>query len=594
MPFQGGTFMAIGNFWDRFTEQRVSRRRAMQMAAVTGASVGAIAIVGCGGSDDNKGGNTPSSGKTPSGGGGNITRGGTVSGTLPLITGKDPHPAASFIPHAVGSYTYSRLMRFKTQEGVLPAEDRYRAVPELAQSFEHPDETTYIFTLNPDAKMHNVAPTNGRKVTAEDVVYSYQRYSQLSPNKANLNDVVDTVEPSTDGGKVTFKLKSSFGLFLERIASYQDLWIIPKELVDAKLTEETPVGSGPFIFDSFEPGVKIAWKKNPDYFEKGADGQPLPYVDAVQIVLIPDPAQVIAQFSAGNLDTISPSAQLVSTLPGSAIIDKAPRNILNFLYFEPGSYTSAKPPFNDDRVRRGISRAIDRDALLGIASPDGGKWANLPMTAGFSEAWWVDPSGSDLGDAANNYKFDVAEAKALFSAAGVTSINAPMHFSSNVYNIVVPYYDVVRQTLPNMLKEAGVTVNPVPEEYSSVYIPQTFAGQFDGMALGLESVFSDAGSYWTAMFYDRATGGIRNHSQVADATLNDRIKKMLELQDVDAIRAANKDLQKYTSEKLYYVPLITPIEYTARQPRLQGVVNTEGPTTYAVGTEGSLPVWIKA
>jgi peptide/nickel transport system substrate-binding protein len=576
----------------------VTRRRALQMAALGAASAGAIAVVGCGGGDDDDdepaGGQTPGGGTTPSTSGGDIKRGGIARGTLPLITGKDPHPAASFIPHAVGSYTYSRLMRFKTAEGVLPTEDRYRAVPELAQSFEHPDELTYVFTIHPNAKMHNVAPTMGRAVTATDVVQSYARYSEKSPNKANLNDVIDTLTASDDDTQVTIKLKAPFGLFLERIASYQDLWIIPKELVDANKTEDTPVGSGPFVFDVFEPGVKAAWRRNPEYFEQGADGQPLPYLDGVEIVLIPDPAQVISQFAAGQLDTISPSPQLVSTLPGTAVVDKAPRNILNFLYFEPASFTGNKPPFNDERVRQAFSRAVDRDALLDVASPDGGFWANMPVTPGLSEFWWLDPQSADMGAAADFYKFDVAEARALFSAAGVTSLNVPMHFSSNVYNIVVPYYDTVRQVLPNMLQEAGVTVNPVPEEYSSVYIPQTFAGQFDGFALGLESVFSDVGSYWTAMFYDRAAGGIRNHSNIADEELRANIKSMLELQDIEAIRDAGHELQKYTSEKMYYVPLINPVEYAARQPRLKGVVNTEGPTTYAVGTEGSLTVWIDA
>jgi peptide/nickel transport system substrate-binding protein len=588
--------MSNASYWDRFTRDRITRRRALQMAALGAASAGAIAVVGCGGDDDDDGEETPSGGRTPGttpSGGGAIKRGGVVRGTLPLITGKDPHPAASFIPHAVGSYTYSRLMRFKTVEGVLPAEDRYRAVPELAESFEHPDETTYIFKINGNAKMHNVPPLNGRKVTATDVVQSYARYSEKSPNKANLNDVIDTLEASTDDTQVTIKLKAPFGLFLERIASYQDLWIVPKELVDANLTEERPAGSGPFLFDVFEPGVKIAWKRNPDYFEQGADGQPLPYLDGVEIILIPDPAQVIAQFSAGQLDTISPAAQLVSTLPSSAVIDKAPRNILNFLYFEPGSFNADKPPFNDVRVRQAFSRAIDRDALLGVASPDGGQWANIPIQAGFSEFWWLDPQSSDIGDAGQYYQRDVAEARALFSAAGVPNLNVAMHFSSNVYNIVVPYYDVVRQTLPNMLQEAGVTVNPQGHEYSSDYIPNIFAGNFEGFALGLESVFSDVGSYWTAMFYDRATGGIRNHSQVNDQTLRDRIASMLQLQDIEEIRDAGIELQKYTSEQMYYVPLITPVEYAARQPRLKGVVNTEGPTTYAVGTEGSLTVWVE-
>ena len=50
------------------------------------------------------------------------------------------------------------------------------------------------------------------------------------------------------------------------------------------------------------------------------------------------------------------------------------------------------------------------------------------------------PQSSAMGEAAKNYVYDVAEAKALFSAAGVDSIDVPMHFSSNVYTIVVPYY----------------------------------------------------------------------------------------------------------------------------------------------------------
>jgi ABC-type transport system substrate-binding protein len=69
---------------------------------------------------------------------------------------------------------------------------------------------------------------------------------------------------------------------------------------------------------------------------------------------------------------------------------------------------------------------------------------------------------------------------------------------------------------------------------------------------------------------------------------------MLELQDIEEIREAGLELQKYTSEKMYYIPLINPVEYAARQPRVKGVVNVEGPTTYAVGTEGALTTWVDA
>ena len=586
--------MTTSSFWDRYTTRRISRRRALQVAAATGAAASAVAFVGCT-SDDDGGDKTPSGSATPSGGGETPKLGGTLRGTVSLVLGKDPHKAATFLTHALASYSYSRLMRFKTQLGDLPQSDWYSPVPEVAASVENPDPTTYVFTLRDDVKFHNLPPVNGRLLNADDVVYSFNRYRSISPNKANL-DMVDTVEASADKKQVTFKLKEPFGLFLNRIASFQDLWIMPQEFVEQSDTasEDSMLGSGPFIFDRLEPGVIMAWKKNPDYFEKDASGVALPYLDGVDLDIITDQNQVLSQFAAGNLDIISVPPQLIESVrsqSGDAIIDQSYRNILSMLIFEPASYLENKPPFNDDRVRRGMSRALNRDALLTRISPEGGKWPNMPINAGFGEGWWLDPQGDDIGDVGVNYQYDVAEAKALFSAAGVTELTVPMHFSSTTYTTIVPYYDIVREALPAMLGEAGVTANLVPEEYGQ-YISTTFAGQFDGFALSLESVFSDIDAYWVNMFYPRDAGGGRNHSSVNDADLVSRIKTMLQSTDIEEIRTKNFELQKYTSEMMYYVPVVTPVEFGARSPRLKGVANDTGPTTYAVGTEGALTNWL--
>jgi ABC-type transport system substrate-binding protein len=145
--------------------------------------------------------------------------------------------------------------------------------------------------------------------------------------------------------------------------------------------------------------------------------------------------------------------------------------------------------------------------------------------------------------------------------------------------------------LPALFGEVGVSVQEVPEEYG-VYISKTFGrGEFQGFTFGLESVFTDIGLYWANMFYPRDAGGGRNHSSVNDAELNQQIKDMLALQDLDEIREKNFELQRYVSEKMYYVPVVTPVEFAARTPRLKGVVNASGPTTYAVGTEASLTNW---
>jgi len=231
------------------------------------------------------------------------------------------------------------------------------------------------------------------------------------------------------------------------------------------------------------------------------------------------------------------------------------------------------------------------DGLLQLVSKAGGLWADMPINGGFGKEWWLDPKGPDMGDAAKNYKYDVAEAKSLLSAAGVATFEAPMHYSLDTYTTIVPYYDIVRQALPAMFKDIGVTVKDAGEAYGN-YIGTTFAGKFDGFAFGLESVFSDIAAYWENMFFPRDAGGGRNHSSVNDATLVDNIKKMVQASSVDDIKKQNFELQRYASTHMYYVPVITPVDYAARSPKLKGVQNTTGPTTYAQGTEVSLKLWL--
>jgi ABC-type transport system substrate-binding protein len=558
------------------------------MAALGGASVGAIYLVGCGDDEEEPTG-TPTNGED-----GEPRPGGVFRGTVSLVLGKDPHKASTFLTHALASYSYSRLMRFKTVLGELSQDEWYTAEPELAESVESVDETTYVFTLRSNATWQNLPPVSGRPVTGEDVVYSFNRYREISPNKANL-DMVDTV--TADGNTVTFKLKEPFGLFLNRIASFQDLWIMPREFIEQSETasEDSMLGSGPFIFERFEPNVVMSWRKNPDYWETDDNGVQLPYLDGINLAIITDQNQVLSQFAAGELDSISVPPTLLDSVrsqSSDAVINGELRNILSFLYFEPASFLSDKPPFNDIRVRRAMSMALNRDGLLNRASPDGGQWPNMPINAGFGESWWLDPRSGDMGDAAQWYEYNVSEARAMFEAAGVGEFETPMHFSSTVYTTIVPYYDVVRQSLPALLREAGVSVREVPEEYG-VYISKTFGrGEFEGFTFGLESVFSDVAAYWTNMFYPRDAGGGRNHSSVSDQQLVDNIRRMVQSQTVDEIREQNFELQKYASDQMYYVPVVTPVEYGANRPNVRGIVNTTGPTTYAVGTEDSLRLWL--
>lgn len=373
---------------------------------------------------------------------------------------------------------------------------------------------------------------------------------------------------------------------------------MPKELIDADGDgEKRMVGSGPFMLDTAQTrrDVRLVYTKNPSYWEMDADGNRLPYLDGVELSILTDVNQVLTQFAAGNLDTIFVPPQLLNSFRSEnpdAIVSVSLSNILSFFYFDPRTYTENLPPFKDERVRRAFSMTLNRDELLQVASPEGGEWPNI-INAGMGAAWWLNPKGPDIGEAGRWYRFDLAEAKKLLTAAGFPDgFDVNMHFSSSVYTTIVPYYDLVRQVLGTALRASSIRITEVPEEYG-VYITTTFPkGPSEGLAWGLESVYTDVGMYLANMFRPRDAGGGRNHSQVNDPELVSMIDDMLQETDLETLREKNFDIQRHVSDKMYYVPAVTPRNAGARHPWLKGVVNEGGPTTYAVGTESSLAVWL--
>jgi peptide/nickel transport system substrate-binding protein len=582
------------NYWTKFN-RRISRRRALQGAAVGGVSLVGASYLACG--DDGDGNGAVETG-TPPTGNGQPVMGGTLQGTVSLVLGYDPILATTFLTHALASYCYSRLLRYKTTPGALPEDEWYTHETELASEFENPDETTYIFTIHPNATWQNIAPIDppGRPVTADDIVYAWDLYQANSPNAANLGSVVSSVEAVADN-QVQFTLNQPFGLFLNRLASFQDLWIMPRELIETDGDgEQRMVGSGPFILDTSQTdnAVALVYTKNPDYFETDENGNQLPYLDGVTLNVLTDQNQVLTQFAAGNLDTISVPPDLLDqfrTENPNAIVDVARRNILSFFYFEPATYTEGNTPFSNVDVRRAMSMTLNRDQLLDVASPEGGEWPNI-INAGMGSRWWFDPRSDEMGDAAQWYEFNLERARELLGGAGFADgFDVNMYFSSSVYTTIVPYYDLVRSVLRSVLGQVGIRVSEVPQEYGE-YITTTFVdGPPSGFAWGLESVFTDVGMYLANMFRPKDQGGGRNHSSVDDPELVSMIEDMLRETDLDVLNEKNYEIQRYVSDMMYYIPVVTPNEAGARQPWVKNAPNTTGPTTYAVGTEGALKIW---
>jgi len=243
---------------------------------------------------------------------------------------------------------------------VVPAGD-------LAASWQQPDQQTYVFKIRPDAKWQNIAPVNGRKVTADDVVYSIKRQIDLKVDASYWGSVQDAT--ATDASTVTIKLKKVDPDFLVSCCSYFNK-VVAKEAVDVHgdLKDGPVIGSGPWIFKNWVPNQIESFDKNPDYYEMAPDGKPYPYADGLDSYRIADISTYVAAFNTGKLDTFAP--------PDKATYDSVTKQnskVIGWTWQPTGPLAgramminAAMPPTNDKRVRQGLQQAIDRDGLTKV------------------------------------------------------------------------------------------------------------------------------------------------------------------------------------------------------------------------------------
>src|SRR5262249_8492397 len=223
--------------------------------------------------------------------------------------------------------------------------------------------------------------------------------------KGNVTPVIDKVE-APDPNTVVIKLKKPDADFLNILADglTSAIYVFPKEAENYD-TIKTVIGTGAWTFESLQPGIATTWKRNPNYFLKDAKGRPLPYLDTIKALTIPEYAQQMAQFQAGNTPMFSPKApdlkSLRQAVPGHELLAyDIPLTFQIFAFRPIGSGSTS--PFNDERVRRAVSMSIDRSGLIDTLSNDNfykvegleieKPWHNI-VGAGLTR-WWLDPKAA--------------------------------------------------------------------------------------------------------------------------------------------------------------------------------------------------------
>jgi peptide/nickel transport system substrate-binding protein len=286
---------------------------------------------------------------------------------------------------------------------------------DLAESIEQPDPQTYLFHLRPGVKFHNVEPTNGQELTSDDVKFSCEAYrAPTQTNKVGIFRDVDSIT-AVDKSTIRVNMQRPAAYFLYSLAGPLVV-VFSRQAYESQggLQKANPTGTGPFVLDQHDFRSIIRAHKNPDYFVQGR-----PYLDGIEFHWIPDRAALVAAYRAGQIDTFTGNdtweafEDVMRTESGKTDVNVFQQNSGGQPYF--GVYHD-KPPFNDLRVRQGVSMALDRDAIV-KARYKIGRWAVTFPTDWSGQDY--PPIPSQFGP---NYQYNPDEAKKLLAAAGASDL----------------------------------------------------------------------------------------------------------------------------------------------------------------------------
>lgn len=455
----------------------------------------------------------------------------------------DPHRSSSIYTHGYMGLVYNKLVTYEIGPDVDYTD--YNIVGDLAEKWEvSEDGKEYTFYLR-DAYWHDIEPVNGRKLVAQDVVATMNRIMTLPGHQASLLQEVESVE-AKDDQTVVFKLKQPLTPFLNFMANHF-MWILPQEAVDGKIDlTTTAIGTGPFMLEKWEDNVSASFVKNSNYFEEGK-----PYIDKVVYQITPDVGAQIAAFRTGKADAIT----LISPEEIDNILRTNPDTIINEVPLPTQiqvSLNMEREPFNDLRVRKAISMAIDRqnavDQIYGggeVSSPVNptlGKWA-LPK----AEREKLQP-------------FDQEKAKELLAEAGYPDGFDTKIMATNAYG-----EQPVRmaQWVVEDLRSIGINAELEIVEYATFYTEKYPSKQYD-MVVTYQTYFQEADEWLRTQL---RTGSPRNWFGVSDPELDKMLdEQRVMLNEEERIEKVH-DIQRYLLENVVNpIPLVTNNVYSPRHP----------------------------
>ncbi|MFD1781016.1 glutathione ABC transporter substrate-binding protein [Fredinandcohnia salidurans] len=353
----------------------------------------------------------------------------------------------------------------KIYEGLVGRDKNAEIQPLLAKEWRQIDDTTWEFTLRKDIKFHD-----GTDFTSEAVKATFDRL--LDPNvgspRAGVFKMVKEVKV-VDDYTVQFFLTEPFSPLLSILASHEGGIISPKAIEKyGKEIINEPSGTGPFVFESWTPGQEIVFNKNKNYW--GTEAK----VDKVVFKVVPEETTRISMIETGEAHISEPlSVTMMETVDASSEAKVYRSEGFGTEYI---GFNVQEEPFNDVRVRKAVSHAIEMDSIIDGVFNNVGKKANSLLGSkvfGFHEG--LKP-----------YEYNLNEAKRLLAEAGF-----PNGFEITLKTMDNKERINLAEVVQSQLKGIGIKVNIEVSEYGA-FLDQINSGDSEMFILSWRNATGDA------------------------------------------------------------------------------------------------------
>jgi peptide/nickel transport system substrate-binding protein len=549
------------------------RGKSLKLLLLLAALALALVAAGCGGDDDDEGAAT-----------GTAEEGAAAGGTLAFGTASDPVVLdGSLVSDGeslrVIDQIYESLVSLKP--GTTELE------PGLAQSWEISDDgLTYTFELQEGVTFHDGEPFN-----AEAVCFNFDRWynfkgSFQNPSASYYWQTVfggfATTEPDSgapeesfyqsctavDEGTVELKLTKASSAILGALSMSSFSIASPKALQEFGADEgevdadgifhptgtfgtEHPIGTGPFMFESWTRGDRLTIARYDDYWGDKAT------LDKVIFRPIPDNAARLQALQTGEIqgyDLVEP--QDMATIEGDDNLQLLPRPAFNVGYV---GINQAKEPLDDIKVRQAIAHGLNREEVVSEFYPEGAEVAKEFMP----------PLVEGYADDVTEYEFDPERSKQLLQEAGLTlPVAIEFWYPSDVSRPYMPDPKRNFEAFRASLEQSGFRVTPKTAPWSPDYLGQVDEGNAGIYLLGWTGDYGDPDNFVGTFFQNpqKAWGTIAHPNQEVVDKLNEAETET----DLEAREGLYQEANRLIMDWLPGVP------YVHTKPALAFAANVQG------------------